>query len=158
MMRATRWSVWTTAPYMRGHIPPAMVVMRAQDMTTPPEEVADTPGVLVINDTWEMPDGELEAAIAQAIIRSGERERIEGDMATLYHWIVATWQVVKARGMVITGRPAPLSRDDIVTVLSQLCEHPQYDNYQIHVVSGVDGASVRTHEGRVVIDNHPGGD
>lgn len=156
-MRATRWSVYVTAPYMAGHTPPAMIVLRTQDMTIPPEEIADTPGALVINDTWEMDDGELESAIAYAIIRAGQRERIEGDMATLYHWTAATFNVVKAGGTVVTQRPAPLSRDDIVTVLSQLCDHPQYDNHRIYVVSDVDGAAVSTKEGRVVIDNRARG-
>ena len=153
-MIANRWSVWVTAPYMQGHIPPAMVVMRAQDMKAG-ATIAETdmPGVFVTSDTWQMPDGELEDAIAQAIVRAGEREREEGDMATLYHWTVATWNVVKSGGMVITQRPAPLRRDDIVTVLQQLCVHPKYDNYQIHVVSAVDGTTVRTREGRVIIEN-----
>jgi hypothetical protein len=159
-MRATRWSIWLTAPFMPGHIPPAMVVMRAQDMTVPPEEVGRPDGTrgLVIEDIWEMPDGPLEAAIAQAMVRSDERAEAEAHMATLYHWTVSCWRIVKPGGQVIGERPMPLTHPDLTTVLQQLAEHPDYQQYRVTAMSAIDGTLVSLNqEGRVVVDHNPGG-
>lgn len=159
-MRATRWSIWLTAPFMPGHIPPAMIVMRAQDMTMPPEEVGRPDGVpgLIIHDTWEMPDGELEAAIAEAMMRADKREEAETHMATLYFWTAAWLTRMKEGAPIMTEKPNPLTRDDLVTVLQQLADHPDYNHHQVITLSGIDGTLVHLKtDGLVSINHNPRG-
>lgn len=148
-MKAYRMVIYVCAPYQMGFERPAVTIMRIDDLTVPIEEATtNQPGVFMVHDVFDYPDGPLDNAIALGMMRTEERQRREDDMATLYHYTGDLLRAMKDSG-VVGSRPAPLSADEIATVLKQLADHPDYDHQTLVVPSGEEGVIVEMKDGIV---------
>lgn len=104
---------------------------------------------LLLMDVFEVPDGELETAIGPLAIPSQEQQERHKNMAVLYYYDVQSLGVCAADGMVMQTIPSPLSKDEIVEVLKQVCRNPAYKAQTLHAICE-DGSHVKVRKGEEV--------
>jgi hypothetical protein len=87
--------------------------------------------------TYEIFDGEdgkggFMAATIHAAQRAAGEEQRERNMAVAYFWYADALRATHPDGVVVSTRPAPLSREDMAWVLRSLSKH---QNYQAQTVT-----------------------
>lgn len=117
--------------YAPHDLSPTTVVIMERDidngMTV--EELCDhharvaMPGTFCVFDTFETEDDMVRASV-----HAGERIRQddERNMAIAYYYNAALLRQVGEQGVLMNPRPAPLTVEDITTVLKALALHPNY--------------------------------
>ena len=109
----------------------------------------ETPGVLLVTDTFDVPDGLSEPELAKALIdRAEDRKLRENDMSVLYFYYADTLRHLKDSGILAPKRPAPLTVEEIEPTLRQLAKHPAYKHQTVMVISE-DGILVTMKDGEM---------
>lgn len=145
--------VLRTSVYMDADHPPLTTVVRDCDLADTIESAAhqlesshQTPGVLVLNEVFEVQDefGDIVEVTAVALQRIDSAR--EKNMALLYHWAGDTLASLTDTGVLVMDKPAPLDRVSMLLVFGQLKQHP---NYREQTVIGFDsdGEEVRMDAG-----------
>lgn len=119
---------------------PITTIVRDRDVIYPLEEVvrlfrAQSPETFVIEDIFDMPDGDDQTAFAEGRRRAENRKRREEDMATLFYFtassIIREKQKRAVQGIdtpfgITMNAGAPLSTEEIRETLELLAQHPAY--------------------------------
>lgn len=131
-MKVLRVSIFIAAG-----VPPMTYVMRERDLAVPMEEVMTVfpPNQFVIYDSFEMEDGEIYDATAEAARRQQERAQDEDNMAMLYYYDVAAFPSMRDGGTIAGTVPAPLSVEQIGQVFEQLSQHEGYRDFRLTILS-----------------------
>ncbi len=145
----------------RGPFDPAPVTMvtRERDAKVPLEtmakELEDLPSVfLIVSDIFEV-DEDTYNNFPKATIAGMRRlqdstiELAERNMAVAFFWNANAIRRINNGGTLAATKPAPLSRDQLITVMRQLCKLSYYEGQTIIQIDQ-DGVVVTMKDGRVV--------
>lgn len=115
-----------------------------------PSATDEKPEGLTVVDIFPCEEGTDIAEAVQAAFQ-GEPEDAQRlhNMSILYWYDVATLGVCVDDGMMLQTIPSPLSKDDIVFVLKQVCQNPAYVRQTLHALDE-DGHDVYIREGKEV--------
>lgn len=145
----------------RGPYDPAPITMvtREMDARVPLEamarELEDLPSVyLVINDVFEVDEDTYnnfhKATIAgMRRLRDSTIELEERNMAIAFFWNANALRRLKKDGTLAASKAAPLSRDQLIAVMRQLCHLSFYEGQTIIQIDR-DGAPVTMRNGQVM--------
>lgn len=148
-MKVLRVTVYSPLPDL---LPTSMIVREVDlrgDIADAVQSQQDAPGMFVITDVFEADAGaEIEDVTLVAIQRQTEAVMVERDMAVLFYWDAAHMSRVKKGGTISTSKPAPLTHEQVTTVLLQLANHPDYDGHTV-ICHTRDGHPVKLMNGEI---------
>lgn len=127
MMRVLRLSTYPAIG-----VEPTHAIVRDRDLSDTIESViaqgGGEYGIFVAHEVFEMYDASLERAIFEATNRYQDRKQREQDQAALFHTYKDAIDQTGGtpRTVVATATPAPLTRDEVADVFSQLGDLPNY--------------------------------
>jgi hypothetical protein len=154
MMRVVRATVYVTPDNGK------TLILRADALKVSVEKYVEemqygegAGGALVICDVFDHPTEdplpyEITKASWDRYLDQRERER---NQAILYFWDAAQLPRIRAGGFLSGTTPAPLTVEEIHTVLRQLAKHPDYNAQTIQVISE-DAKLVRMKNGDVTVE------
>lgn len=150
--------VLRTSGYHNPSMPAMTIVVRDCDITDTLESVrvqSMTPGLFVVHEIFSMEEADIGVATKRAAeLMTEEVVQRERDMAMLYHYDASMLLQVKAGGVLMATRPAPMSSGDIGYVFEQLVNHPNY-NAQLVMAISDDGLAVQLRDGEVTTMEGP---
>lgn len=123
--------VLRTSAFLAIDLPPMTAVVRDCDLADSIESTTQKmyePGQFVLHQVFEMPDGDIVSATAEAM-RRGDPER-ESNMAVLYFWTCQHFKMQRPGSplVIATKDPSPLTADEIETVFEQVVHHPDFND------------------------------
>lgn len=138
---------------------PITIVSRAIDLRKPAEEVAremerSSPGVFVVSEVFEVDEAtyadplKVPLAAVRRLKECSPRLQGELDMAMCYYWNANALKVTTDHGMISATKPAPLTRDQLQTVLRQIARHPEYKHQNV-IQFTHEGEPVRLVDGKI---------
>ena len=113
-----------------------------------PKPTEEKPLGLTIVDVFPCPGGTDILRAIQTAMNDTSAPRL-ANMSLLYWYDVRALEVCTENGRVVQTLNSPLSKDDIVTVLKQVCQHPVYEHQTLHALDE-DGNDIYVREGEEV--------
>lgn len=139
---------------------PVTNVTLVSDLKVSPEQMAaifTQGGYFAAIDIFDVPIS--TSAVSAGILgaqRAWASATDEGRMAVAYYHWTRGFDQISERGLILSGRPAPLTTEQLAEVLRQIALHPDYVAQTIQALDR-DGVSVRLEDGRVVCGGPPVG-
>lgn len=145
--------VMRSSAYMDMHHPPLTVVLRDSDVIDTLESIhhgGQNDDTFVVADIFDMPDANIADATVEALRRFDDAvKRREQDMAIRYFWVVQMLPLINTNGVILSDKPAPLTRDELAYVEERIAAHSNYDG-QTTIVFDETGARYEFKNGKEV--------
>lgn len=121
------------------NLEPLTTVMRDVDLTvgirTAAERSKILAGAFVATEIFAMDEGGIEEATEEALVRLERKADRERNAAILYHWSGLQLPRLEHDGVLTGTLPAPLNSHEVVSALTQLAEHPNYQSQTVMIIS-----------------------